>query len=151
MLKMTKPPYYQDIATLARNLGVTEDEVERCVKSGKLPEPKNINGVLRWSWEEVDAAWGGPLKKFRRRATEQIYIVGFNSYVKIGFTTDLKRRLASLQTGLPELLVLYASIKRVKKADEARLHIRFAAYRLQGEWFRKEGDLATWIEAGCPL
>jgi hypothetical protein len=35
-------------------------------------------------------------------------------------------------------------------ADEAALHRRFASYRLRNEWFRREGELAAWIKAGCP-
>lgn len=33
--------------------------------------------------------------------------------------------------------------------EEASLHRRFKAYRLNGEWFRRAGSLATWIEGRC--
>jgi hypothetical protein len=46
--------------------------------------------------------------------------------------------------------VTYAVLGGAGVKDEARLHKHFAAYRLNGEWFRKEGEVAEWIEAGCP-
>lgn len=57
--------------------------------------------------------------------------------IKIGYTgKDPGRRLAQLQTGSPERLELLGSIPGGLE-DEARLHARFAAYRLRadGEWF----------------
>jgi hypothetical protein len=33
---------------------------------------------------------------------------------------------------------------------ERHLHERFASYRHRGEWFRIEGELAAWIDAGFP-
>lgn len=78
-----------------------------------------------------------------------VYVVGFGVYVKIGYTTQFKNRLDGLQTGIPEKLTVYGTIKGGGLGTEAALHKRFAAYRLSGEWFRKAGALAAWIEAGC--
>lgn len=81
-----------------------------------------------------------------------VYVVGFGPYVKIGFTADhFERRLRGLNGGFPEKLEAYARICGATRADEKRLHNRFASSRLQGEWFRREGAVADWIEAGCPL
>lgn len=77
-----------------------------------------------------------------------VYVVGFANYVKIGFSIDLFGRLKALQEGTPELLVVYAKIPGTM-ADERAFHKRFASHRLRGEWFRKEGSLAAWIEGGC--
>lgn len=65
-------------------------------------------------------------------------------YVKIGVTTVLgiDRRLAGLQIGNPHRLYL----RRLVEGDyelEARLHARFAQYRMAGEWFLVDGDLAA--------
>lgn len=78
-----------------------------------------------------------------------VYVVGFANYVKIGFTTKaVEERIASLQTGCPETLAVYAAF-RGSKAIEASLHRSFADFSTQGEWFRREGNLAAWIEGGC--
>src|SRR3954466_5021296 len=69
-----------------------------------------------------------------------IYIAGFANYVKVGFTSkSVEDRITSLQTGCPETLTLYASMKGSMDL-EARLHRKFSAYMTQGEWFRREGE-----------
>lgn len=74
-----------------------------------------------------------------------VYVVGYGSYVKIGISANVMERLASLQTGAPEKIVLYAVLDGWA-AEETALHRRFAQYRLNGEWFRKDGELAEWID-----
>jgi hypothetical protein len=76
----------------------------------------------------------------------EIYVIGFGDYVKIGFTSGpLQNRLATIQTGCPEPLVVYASIPGAMRL-ERELHRRFAASRLEGEWFRKTPELLGYIE-----
>lgn len=147
MTDLPYPPPYQDLATLALHLGMTEEAIEKQVQQGKLPKPKMIGNTRRWSWQEVS--------RFLEAIPPQepvglVYVVGFGPYVKIGYTTNLKNRLPTLQTGMPEKLTVYATIMNVAQSEEGRLHKRFSAYRLEGEWFRKEGDVAIWIAAGCP-
>lgn len=79
-----------------------------------------------------------------------VYVVGFGPYVKIGRTKDnLPKRLSALATGCPEPLKVYGAID-APASFEADLHRRFAHLRLQGEWFRNEGVLQSWIGRGCP-
>lgn len=75
-----------------------------------------------------------------------VYVIGFGPYVKIGKTVSLKKRLTGLQT--PEPVDVYGWLPGYS-SHEALLHAKFGKYRLRGEWFRKEGELATWIESGC--
>ncbi len=78
-----------------------------------------------------------------------VYVVAAGDFVKIGFTEgSLKRRLRALQNAQPVKLVVLAEIKATMR-DEKALHVRFAAQRAEGEWFRREGALADWIERGC--
>jgi len=88
----------------------------------------------------------GPILPSKANARKGVYVIGFGSYVKIGITTDLNLRLAGLQA--PEPLQEYALLNGWLK-EERSLHARFAEYRLQGEWFRHEGELAEWIKGGC--
>jgi hypothetical protein len=73
-------------------------------------------------------------------------VLGFGSYVKIGISVDVDGRMITLQT--PEPVKLYGLVVGWLR-EERELHKRFAAYRLQGEWFRREGELADWINGGC--
>ena len=54
--------------------------------------------------------------------------------IKIGFTTNLARRIAQLNTGSSARLVIIASMP-AGRAYERHLHRRLAAHRLHGEWF----------------
>lgn len=66
--------------------------------------------------------------------------------MKIGFTTNLKRRISSLRTGAAVPIEIIGTIKC--SADrESLLHKKFGRYREHGEWFRLEGDLAKYVSA----
>ena len=63
--------------------------------------------------------------------------------VKVGYSSDLKRRTGQLQTGNPRKLVLMGQIKDAGSAEgrqlEKKLHRRLARFRTdQGEWFHME-------------
>jgi hypothetical protein len=79
-----------------------------------------------------------------------VYIVAVQQYVKIGFTGNVGMRAAILQTSSPFEVTVIASFTGTMD-DEAALHARFAQYRHRGEWFRREGALADWIQGGCQL
>jgi len=89
-------------------------------------------------------------RKYRNRRVRQygVYVVGYGEYVKIGISRDVVARVAALQVGAPEEIRIIAVLDGWE-AEERALHIRFEQYRLKGEWFRKTGDLADWIEGGC--
>jgi hypothetical protein len=73
--------------------------------------------------------------------------VGFGPYVKIGITENFSDRVAQLQT--PEKLEVFALFEEANALYEKLLHCRYSEYRLNGEWFRREGKLAEWIDGGC--
>ena len=54
--------------------------------------------------------------------------------------------MAGLQ--MPEKMEVFAILEGWLR-EEMAYHNRFGAYRLNGEWFRREGDLAEWINGGC--
>lgn len=84
-----------------------------------------------------------PRQTFRTTEIRKgIYVAGFGPYVKIGVSTDVYERVATIQA--PEELKIYAILDGwITK--EKQLHRRFSAYRLRGEWFKHEGELAKWI------
>lgn len=76
----------------------------------------------------------------------EVYFVRAGDNVKIGFTINLQARLRQLQTGATEGLELLGTIPC--GADRERLiQLSFARYRVRGEWFRIEGDLADFIHS----
>lgn len=61
--------------------------------------------------------------------------------VKIGYTTDVRRRMVDLQAH-PLVVMPYAC-----RQTEAEFHAEFADLRVEGEWFRLEGDLLALVNA----
>jgi hypothetical protein len=55
--------------------------------------------------------------------------------VKIGYATNVRKRLAGLQTGSAAKLELLCTVDPVRY-PERTLHHRFRADRVHGEWFR---------------
>lgn len=79
-----------------------------------------------------------------------VYVVGFRRYIKIGWSSDVGKRLMRVQAGIPEKLKVLAIFPALPET-EGNLHRRFAQLRLRGEWFRYEEPLDGWICLGCPL
>ena len=84
------------------------------------------------------------------------------SPIKIGFTSDLKLRITSIQIGNPRGIKLIALMKRTESRDEAmklesHLHRQFSHNRIRGEWF--DGSIKdevvsiieTWEAQGYPI
>lgn len=66
-----------------------------------------------------------------------VYLIGSSSGpVKIGFTTDLDRRLERLQMNSPRKLRVLAA-RDGTRGDELRLHREHRDARLHGEWFKR--------------
>ncbi len=65
--------------------------------------------------------------------------------VKIGFASDIQKRLATLQTGHHSKLEIMASIPGTMQ-DEHRWHKRFVGDRVRGEWFNLSDRLHATID-----
>lgn len=66
-----------------------------------------------------------------------VYLVnaaGTNCY-KVGYSSDIPKRIASLSTGNHRRTVLAAWIPGAARAEEAELHAKLARFRTDGEWF----------------
>jgi hypothetical protein len=73
-----------------------------------------------------------------------------NAYIKIGYASNVKSRMAGLQTGAPVGVKLLASMPGDHKVERA-LHQRFAELRGHGEWFRTIPALADFALRGSLL
>lgn len=73
--------------------------------------------------------------------TGKVYLIRCHERVKIGFTTHWERRFRVLRTACPypvKVLAVFAG----NRTFEQFLHVGFAPYRANGEWFEERGDLA---------
>ncbi|NIA72299.1 hypothetical protein HBA54_27285 [Pelagibius litoralis] len=65
--------------------------------------------------------------------------------IKIGFASDVEKRLAGLQTGNPEPIRLLNIVPDGTRSLEARIHAKFGEHRLRGEWFRPAPEVLEFV------
>jgi hypothetical protein len=72
--KIVRPyaPDYVDAATLAYRLCVSESTVEKLEREGKLPPRRDIFGIRRWKWSEVEHLIDGRNSVERSKFVERI-------------------------------------------------------------------------------
>ena len=98
-----------------QHLWVRRAKLNECMQKNKIAgyTTKNIyNGLVYFIHEE------GEMNVF-----------------KIGYTTNLKKRLESLQTAHYRLLQVYATIENVPRQKETEPHQLFKKKHIRGEWF----------------
>lgn len=137
------------------------------LKKGGLASAKRCHEAdeLARRYERESAAAQRKREQAERRAAKQsarlaqpqlsqpgtIYLLKCGRHIKIGFTArSLSSRLGEIQTGAPQPIKVLRELKGTRGVEQS-LHHRFRAYRSSGEWFLPKGELAEWIEAGCPL
>jgi hypothetical protein len=87
-----------------------------------------------------------PLRGARRGRPQFVYFATDGEAIKIGCSTEPRRRLSEMQVGHPRRLTML-KICKGDKATEARLHTEFRDLNIAGEWFRIEPRLLDAIEA----
>lgn len=93
------------------------------------------------------------VKRVHCAAVQKISAVYFlaavgSGFVKIGTLTDgakISRRIDLLQTGCPFALRLGFMLHGAGRAEESKLHKRFAEQHQRGEWYRREGALDAFL------
>lgn len=73
-----------------------------------------------------------------------VYFAEAEGSIKIGWSSDVARRLEELQTGNPRKIRLLGAFPGTMH-DEAALHRKFGHLRLEGEWFRGESELRSFV------
>ena len=99
-----------------KDIWVRQDVLEKCIQNAQnafVIHRRNIQNGIVYFIHEVN--------KFNR--------------FKIGFTTNVSRRIVELQVGNPDELVVYRSIENVSVEKEHELHHHFANYHIRGEWY----------------
>ncbi len=64
-----------------------------------------------------------------------VYLISANNHLKIGVSTNVRKRIGQLRTGAATPILLVGQIEGGVE-EERRFHGRFARYRAHGEWFR---------------
>lgn len=81
----------------------------------------------------------------RPQPTDFVYFMYCAGSIKIGYSRNPAERLRALSSMIPlEVHLLF--ILPGDRAEERRLHERFAAERLSGEWFKLSDRLRLFLE-----
>lgn len=75
-----------------------------------------------------------------------VYAITSGDFVKIGWSTDPRRRLGKVSSDNASPCSLIGFIPATLE-DEAALHERFASSRVRGEWFRRRPDVEQFISS----
>jgi len=73
------------------------------------------------------------------------------NFVKIGKSQNPIARLSNLQTSTPTVLEMMGYVPQNKRFNEETLHKRFAAHRVQGEWFSLVPEIEEVIQELQPV
>jgi hypothetical protein len=79
-----------------------------------------------------------------QRDGSSVYFAAAGDRIKIGWSRKVGSRIAQLQTGNPESVVLLATMPGGRSLERT-LHQRFAGARLAGEWFARTPELTALI------
>jgi hypothetical protein len=84
----------------------------------------------------------------RRRKPERsgavVYFARSKDLIKIGFSTDVHGRMSTLSTAVPTEITLLLTLPGTRHFEQ-RLHRRFKAHRVNGEWFRASPEILEFI------
>lgn len=107
-------------------------------------------------WPDGAGRGGRPRLSSRSRHDAEppdlrVYFIkhGRRMVVKIGVSNNVDKRLSALTTSSGERLTCIATIEGGYGLEKA-LHRQFAKYRIKGEWFKLEGELAAYIKSLPP-
>ena len=75
-----------------------------------------------------------------------VYFIKDREFVKIGYTTDFKKRFSQLQTSTPHNLTVLAIIKGDYETEKF-IHNKFSDYHHRGEWFYINSDIEDFIKS----
>lgn len=92
----------------------------------------------------IALAWGATI------TGHDVYIIreSWRQLYKVGRTTDVKNRVATIQSGMPQSIELVALFKTKRsRALETFIHQTFCEQRYRGEWFAlSAADLAEVVD-----
>lgn len=92
---------------------------------------------------------GNPHPRPRKPPAKGVYFAESDGYVKIGYSTDVDRRMESLQTMCPHGIKLL-HVEPGTMQTEKEWHRAYAEYRHNGEWFKIPKAMVGQIEKNGP-
>lgn len=96
----------------------------------------------QWLYAKAIVARHGKPRAKTKQAKYHLYAITDGRSVKLGYSSDIKKRIKQMQTGHPEVLKCvwkyYTGTNEVQAKNlEKKLHRFCKKYRVRGEWFAK--------------
>ena len=126
--------------------------IERLEAAAKVNanDRRSIIGLINWYGEHK--SWTKKQRSFARLLVKKseekpvaskgfyLYAIGDGQAIKLGYSSDLKKRLKALQTAHPKTLRIYwrqyvADNETAARKAEKKLHRYCQNEKLRGEWF----------------
>jgi hypothetical protein len=149
-------------AELSKTYGLTARHWIRLAARGKVPgayQPAGEGG--KWLFDEDQAAKfrgnssGALVREIDLLVRKQlgmgparpkprmgyVYLLVINDRVKIGFTTEPKKRIAAYSSA-HGYVMKFAACQACPKSYERKLHRKFKEHHIRWEWFAVQGKLA---------
>lgn len=123
----------------ARRLNTGTAQVREYIESGDLTGIR-LYGTLKVCGRSVRALRAAHVAPIKQTGVYIIRAEELNRY-KIGYATDLKKRLSMMQVGSPVELTLVGFFEGRSMVYERKLQRRFRKTRLRGEWFTESPEL----------
>lgn len=111
-------------------IGVGVTKFDEMVGDGRMPKPKRIDEFIIWDRFQLEDV---------RASIGTVYILGFDHYVKIGFTRNLQQRKYEIQSGVPRKLHIYTSFPG-SFVDEKELHKHLRKALIERNRFAADWD-----------
>lgn len=83
--------------------------------------------------------------KDRKKHQNIVYFAVFGDHVKIGRTTMIRKRIEQLRVCNPIAMSGLCGISDPEFKLEKQLHDRFSKYRVRGEWFAMNDEIAEFM------
>jgi hypothetical protein len=122
--------------------------VQKAIVTHKSHGGAGLNKQCLWvrkdklkEWIQVNEITGNTKKNIYNGLVYFIHMENNMKVFKIGYTTNLKKRLESLQIAHPYPLQVYATIENVSRQKETALHQLFKKQHVRGEWFAITPDI----------
>ena len=118
-----------------------DDEPAYSVISTGLWQAFAVHGRITVTRVHYEVEYTPPLQR-----EGDVYFVqsGSDGPIKIGWSQDVARRIAELQTANAHALVLLGTVPGTME-DEATIHVHFAHLRMEAEWFRNSSEIHAFL------
>lgn len=146
---------YVTDAELIRRIGVPEKIARNAIRdldrnrASGFPQKQALWGNRRY-WPAVKA-WLANSKELSTDDGEdsneparigKVYFLASPTHIKIGFSAvGVKKRVKSIRNNHYETLELLAVLNNVPQSVERRLHQKFQAHKVKGEWFHRVAQI----------